>query len=115
MVGDLVVILSGTTFDELILSEVMNSVCDVLKELCKKGLPTEDQILAQYSRMCLAFAEMFPHGEIVDQLEVEQIFAAVDVRPEEGRARVLKEQERAKKEKQPPSNFGAEFVIRDYQ
>jgi hypothetical protein len=105
-------------------------VCAVLKELCKKEVVSEDQLLPQYTRLCLALSEMFhkvymlfelwlwPNSHtqtkdgIVDQLDVDSVLAMVDLRPEDIRIKEVKETQKAGKGTQATA-IGSEFVLLD--
>ena len=93
----------------------MMAVCSLLKELCRR-VPTEELILGQYSRVCIAFSEMiqkvpfalfivvgvsdsrviftFHQDGVLDQLDVEYILSMVDMKPEDCRAKIVKDSQK---------------------
>jgi len=89
--------------------EVLQAIESVLNDLGKKKgkLVTEDVILAQYSKMCMCLNSIVQVKGIVHLLDVEEIRGAVNMMPEEVRAKkVQREQKEQKKLLKPtPPTF----------
>jgi len=81
-IGDLLVFWTGSSeYDEIILSDTLNSFINILKQICKKGV-NETSIVEQYSKICLCLDEMVNKG-ILDQVDPFFIKNYVDMKPEE--------------------------------
>jgi len=73
-VGDLFVFATGSgEDDELVLLEVISTLTEVLKGVCKKGAVSEAALLECYPKLVIYVDEMIKRG-IVDILQYEQLY-----------------------------------------